>query len=88
MSELDKEEKQAQGKRAFMNWLKDHCEKLRVKKANEEEMEYALKLKEENEQLMKHIRNQESKKAYKKWLKDIKERELNPDQQFKRPKRR
>eukprot|EP00347_Sterkiella_histriomuscorum_P000569 403375343 len=88
MSELDKEEKQAQGKRAFMNWLKNHCEKLKVKKANEEEMEYALKLKEENEQIMKHLRNQESKKAYKKWLKDIKERELNPDQQFKRPKRR
>lgn len=32
-----------------MNWLKDHCEKLKVKKTAEVEMEYALKLKEEND---------------------------------------
>jgi hypothetical protein len=61
--------------------------KLKIKKMAEEEMEYALKLKEENELLMKKIRRKESKKAYKKWLKDVEEREINPDYNYARKRR-
>lgn len=75
MEELDKEQKKAMGKRAFINWLKDHCEKLKVKKSIQSQIELENKIKEEKKEKIAQRRKQMNDYAHKQWLKDIKRRE-------------